>query len=99
MTSTSQPDHAAETKQDQDWGEQLFLAGLEFADNPEPRCPCVLLLDTSQSMAGERITALNDGLQGFRQELLKDLLARQRVEDTIMTFGGRPGDERPVETL
>ena len=23
---------------------------VEFAENPEPRCPCVLLLDTSASM-------------------------------------------------
>jgi uncharacterized protein with von Willebrand factor type A (vWA) domain len=24
----------------------------DFASNPEPRCPCVLLLDISSSMAG-----------------------------------------------
>ena len=30
-----------------DWGEDLFDNSLEFADNPDPRCPCVLLLDTS----------------------------------------------------
>jgi hypothetical protein len=27
----------------------------EFADNPEPRCPVVLVLDTSGSMKGEPI--------------------------------------------
>lgn len=73
---------------DQDWGEQLFQAGLEFADNPEPRCPCVLLLDTSKSMQGDRIDSLNTGLHVFRDELLKDTLARQRVEVAIVTFGG-----------
>ena len=26
---------------------------VEFAENPEPRCPCVLLLDTSGSMKEE----------------------------------------------
>jgi len=71
-----------------DWGEQLFQAGLEFAENPEPRCPCVLLLDTSKSMINEPIAALNEGLQAFRAELLKDPLARQRVEIAIITFGG-----------
>jgi uncharacterized protein YegL len=71
-----------------DWGVELFQAGLEFADNPEPRCPCVLLLDTSKSMSGEPITALNNGLKVFRDELLKDSLARQRVEIAIVTFGG-----------
>jgi uncharacterized protein YegL len=71
-----------------DWGVELFQAGLEFADNPEPRCPCVLLLDTSRSMSGDPINALNQGLRAFRDELLKDTLARQRVELAIITFGG-----------
>jgi uncharacterized protein YegL len=32
--------------------EQLpFAAAAEFANNPEPRCPCVLLLDVSYSMS------------------------------------------------
>jgi uncharacterized protein YegL len=64
-------------------------AGVEFADNPEPRCPCVLLLDTSGSMRGERIRALTDGLLAFRDELLKDSLARRRVEIAIIGFGGQ----------
>ena len=72
----------------EDWGEQLFEAGLEFADNPEPRCPCILLLDTSGSMKGERINALNDGLRTFRDEVSKDALAKRRVEVAILTFGG-----------
>src|SRR6266850_1209793 len=71
-----------------DWGVELFQAGLEFADNPEPRCPCVLLLDTSKSMSGDRVAALNQGLQAFRDEIMKDPLARQRVEVAIVTFGG-----------
>jgi uncharacterized protein with von Willebrand factor type A (vWA) domain len=33
---------------------------VEFAENPEPRCPCVLLLDTSGSMQGTPINALNE---------------------------------------
>ena len=32
-----------------------------FADNPEPRCPVILLLDTSASMQGGPITELNEG--------------------------------------
>ncbi|MCE3202317.1 hypothetical protein [Paenibacillus sonchi] len=31
---------------------------VEFAENPEPRCPCILLLDTSYSMQGEGIKEL-----------------------------------------
>jgi uncharacterized protein YegL len=60
---------------------------VEFADNPEPRCPCVLLLDTSGSMAGPRIKALNEGLATFRGELQKDSLASRRIEIAIITFG------------
>lgn len=61
-------------------------AAVEFADNPEARCPCVLLLDTSGSMEGEPILALNQGLRVFRDELCKDPLASRRVEVAVVTF-------------
>jgi uncharacterized protein YegL len=70
-----------------DWGEDLFDNSAEFADNPEPRCPCVLILDTSQSMAGEPIHSLNRGLHVFRDELLAVPLARKRVEVAVISFG------------
>jgi uncharacterized protein YegL len=59
---------------------------VEFAENPEPRCPCVLLLDTSGSMHGMRINGLNEGLQTFREDLAKNDLARNRVEVAVITF-------------
>lgn len=59
---------------------------VEFAENPEPRCPCVLLLDTSGSMHNEPINALNEGLKTFRDELNRDNLAKKRVEVAIITF-------------
>jgi Uncharacterized protein encoded in toxicity protection region of plasmid R478, contains von Willebrand factor (vWF) domain len=49
---------------------------VEFAENPEPRCPCVLLLDTSASMTGTPIQALNDGLEIFKDNLITDELAK-----------------------
>jgi uncharacterized protein YegL len=61
-------------------------AAVEFADNPEPRCPCVLLLDTSGSMEGEKIEALNTGLKAFKDDLVKDTLAARRVEVAVVTF-------------
>jgi uncharacterized protein YegL len=61
-------------------------ASVEFADNPEARCPCVLLLDTSGSMDGAPITALNDGLRIFRDDICKDSLASRRVEVAVVTF-------------
>ena len=59
---------------------------VEFAENPEPRCPCVLLLDTSSSMQGLPIDALNQGLRTFKDELMKDPLASRRVEVAVVTF-------------
>lgn len=63
---------------------------IEFADNPEPRCPCVLLLDTSASMQKDnRINLLNEGLVTFKQSLNKDKLARKRVEIAIVSFNSK----------
>ena len=59
---------------------------MEFANNPEPRCPCVLLLDTSGSMQGPAIEALNAGLKAFKEDLVKDALAARRVELALVTF-------------
>src|SRR5262245_57616733 len=62
---------------------------VEFAENPEPRVPCVLILDISTSMQGPRIHELNAGLEVYRDELMADALAAKRVEVAIVTFGGR----------
>jgi uncharacterized protein YegL len=68
--------------------EQVPFGAVEFAENPEPRCPCVLVLDTSGSMAGSPINELNQGLRHYRDELSSDDLAAKRVEVAIVTFGG-----------
>lgn len=60
--------------------------GHEFVSNPEPRCPCVLLVDTSSSMEGRSIAELNDGLRAFADTLQADALASKRVEVAILTF-------------
>jgi uncharacterized protein YegL len=62
---------------------------VEFAENPEPRCPCVLLLDTSGSMHGPPIDALNEGLWVFKLEVCKDPLAARRVEVAVVAFDDR----------
>ncbi|GAM97374.1 hypothetical protein U91I_01000 [alpha proteobacterium U9-1i] len=67
--------------------EQVPFAAVDFADNPEPRCPCILLLDTSISMSGAKIAHLNQGLKTFYEELRSDGMAAKRVEVAIVTFG------------
>jgi len=67
--------------------EQQPFADIAFADNPEPRCACLLLLDTSGSMAGDKIAQLNAGIRVFERELKADSMAAKRVEVAIVTFG------------
>jgi uncharacterized protein YegL len=65
-------------------------------DNPEARSllanrhrrtPCVLLLDTSASMSGEKIRRLNAGFRAFRDDILRNPMAAQSVELCVITFG------------
>jgi uncharacterized protein YegL len=67
--------------------DQVPFFPTEFAENPEPRCPCLLLLDTSGSMQGEPIRELNEGLTAFRSELMADGMAVKRVEVAVLSFG------------
>ncbi len=68
--------------------EQIAFGTNDFAENPEPRVPCVLLLDVSGSMGGNPISELNEGLTIYKDELAADTLAAKRVEVAIVTFGG-----------
>lgn len=68
-----------------------MLEQVEFIDpgqNPEPRCAVVVLVDTSNSMSGEPIKKLNEGLEKLAEELQKDKLTELRVEIAIVSFGG-----------
>jgi len=61
--------------------------GLDFAENPEPRCPCVLVVDTSEAMKGHGIRALSQGLRTFQDSLRRDRLAALRVEVSVIAYG------------
>ncbi len=69
--------------------DQIPFGTNDFAENPEPRVPCVLLLDVSGSMGGNPISELNAGLVIYKDELIADGLASKRVEVAVVTFGGQ----------
>lgn len=54
--------------------------------NPAVRCPVVLLLDTSKSMAGQPISELEEALCQFIAEVQSDVAASASVELCIITL-------------
>jgi uncharacterized protein YegL len=64
-------------------------------DNPDPRIACVLMLDTSGSMAGDPIDELNEGFRLFSEEVSSDDLAKKRAEIAVICFGGTARVEIP----
>ena len=68
----------------QDYAEENTLN----VTNPAPRCPVVLLLDTSGSMDGAPLAELREGLRQFLRETSDDETASMSVELEVITFGG-----------
>ncbi len=62
------------------------MDSVQFAENPEPRCPVALIVDISGSMMGPRIQAVNGALQQFKAEVSRDTLAMLRAEIALVTF-------------
>jgi len=60
---------------------------LEYADNPQARCPVVLLLDTSTSMDGEPIKELRRAVSRFYEELGTSKTVSGSVEICVVSFG------------
>ena len=65
---------------------QSLVDSVQFADNPEPRCPVAVIVDTSGSMQGRGIEAVNSSLEQFRVEITRDTLAMLRAEISLVTF-------------
>jgi uncharacterized protein YegL len=64
--------------------------------NAEQKCPCVISLDISESMTGNPIYELNEGIKVYQQAIQKDELAMRRVEQAIITFGGEVKVAHPL---
>jgi len=67
--------------------EQIPFGSSEFADNPEPRCPCLLLLDTSESMQGGPDQRAQSRAGLVYPGMASDPLAMKRVRDRSRHFG------------
>lgn len=72
---------------------QERFSDLGFADNRDPRCPVVLVLDKSESMNQVRpgessspIDALNSCLDVLTTHLSQDKLAKRRVEISFVVY-------------
>ena len=63
----------------------------------EPKQPLLFLVDVSGSMT-QRITRLVSGLQLLKDEILKDDVAKRRIEVAVMAFGGS-NDESGVRLV
>lgn len=59
---------------------------IESPSNYEQKSLCVLLLDTSGSMSGEKIKNLQIGINTFHEEISEDPTTANRLEVAIITF-------------
>ena len=82
---------------------KLALRTKDLIENPTPRVPITLCLDTSYSMSGEPISELRDGVALFYASVYDDEIARYSAEISIVTFGNqgvqRVADFGPVERI
>ena len=62
--------------------------GAEFAENPEARCPIVLVLDVSYSMKGTELDTVNRALVKFRDIIREDPVTALRADVAIVAFCG-----------
>lgn len=67
---------------------ETALAEMSLIDNPEERTLCALIIDCSGSMAGKKMSAINQGLKALEAALKNDPVARSRVRLLVIECGG-----------
>ena len=68
------------------------VAESDLVENPTPRVPVALCLDTSGSMEGQPIRELADGVNLFFESVKRDEIARYSAEIAVVSFSD--GDAR-----
>ena len=58
----------------------------EFAENPEQRCPIILILDVSGSMGGQKIQTVNQALVKFSEIIKEDSVTALRADVAVVEF-------------
>lgn len=80
---------------------ELAINETDLFENPTPRVPIVLCLDTSWSMSGLPIEKLAEGVNLFYRSISEDEFARRSAEICVVTFGNggvqRAAEFAPVE--
>lgn len=71
----------------------------DMVDNPTPRVPVCLCLDTSGSMSGMPIDELNEGVRLFYEAIQSDEASMYSAEISIVTFGGNAECQVEFSTL
>ena len=99
MTNITEDDYSDDIQMDDDLMPDDELVDLEFADNPEPRCPVLIIADCSGSMAGRPIDSMNQGVGDLYQAILDDEIARNRVEVALLSFNSDARVERDFSTV
>lgn len=69
----------------------LNIGADDLVDNPTPRVPVTLCLDTSGSMSGQKIQQLVEGVSLFYDAIEEDDDARDSAEVSIVEFNSRAG--------
>ena len=72
---------------------------MEQPRNKDQKCPVVLVLDTSGSMAGTGIDQLNAALVKLKEDILSDATLTQRLEVGIVCFDDEARVERPIDLV
>ncbi|XYI02977.1 vWA domain-containing protein [Sorangium sp. So ce1128] len=67
--------------------QEMLLRREELVNNPTPRIPVCLCLDTSSSMSGAPIEELNEGVSLFFTAIKGDEIAKYSAETAVVTFG------------
>ena len=60
---------------------------VETAVNYEQKSLCVLLLDVSGSMQGQKLNSLQKGIEAFHEEIAGDPTTQNRLEVAIIAYG------------